>query len=241
MRYGILGDIHSNLEAFDAVLAALDAEKCDELYCVGDVIGYGADPLLCLNRIRDRRIVTVAGNHDLAVVGKFDLVFFNSSARQAAVYAMQKLRPIDLEFLSSLPLTITTDDFAVVHASPHKPDHFEYIFTIAQAEDAFGAIDSPLTFIGHSHVPAIFYRDPDKVDSSQASEFYMRRNREIIFNCGSVGQPRDGNPDACYAILDTSVAKMRLERVPYDVEKAARKIIDADLPMILAERLYKGY
>ena len=241
MRYGIFGDIHSNIEAFDAVLAALDNESCDELYCLGDVIGYGANPKECLDRIRERRINTVAGNHDLAAVGRFDLSFFNSSAREAAVYAMQKLAPIDLEFLNSLPLTLTTPDFSIVHASPHKPDHFEYIFTVVQAEEAFEAIESPVTFIGHSHVPVIFYRDPGKTDYSQDKEFYLRRQRDIIFNCGSVGQPRDANPDACYVIFDTNVAKMRLERVPYDVDAAASKIIDADLPMILAERLYKGY
>jgi len=241
VRYGIFGDVHSNIEAFDAVLEAFDREGCDELYCLGDVIGYGADPVECLNRIRERRIATIAGNHDLAAISKFDLSFFNSSAREAAVYAMQKLSPVDLEFLGSLPLTLDTDDFSLVHSSPHKPDHFEYIFTVLQAEDAFEAVRSPLTFIGHSHVPVVFYQDLEQTDYSQAKEFYLRRNRKIIFNCGSVGQPRDGNPEACYVVFDSSVAKIRLERVAYDVDAAAKKIIEADLPLILAERLYKGY
>lgn len=241
MRYGIFGDVHSNIEAFDAVLEALDRELCDELYCLGDVIGYGADPVECLNRIRERRITTVAGNHDLAVINKFDLSFFNSSAREAAIYAMQKLSTVDLDFLASLPLTLNTDDFSLVHSSPRKPDHFEYIFTVVQAADAFESVQSPLTFIGHSHVPVIFYQDTDQTEYSQAREFFLRRDRRIIFNCGSVGQPRDGRPEACYAVFDSNVAKLRLERVPYDVDTAAKKIIEADLPMILAERLYKGY
>lgn len=241
MRYGIFGDIHSNTEALDAVLEALEAEDCDELYCLGDIIGYGAEPKECLDRIRARRINTVAGNHDLAAVGRFDLSFFNSAAREAMLYALQKLTPTDLSFLGALPMEIATDDFALVHASPRKPDHFDYLFTVPQAEEAFPDAKSPLTFIGHSHVPVIFYNDADVTDYSQATEFYLRRHRQIIFNCGSVGQPRDGNPDACYVIFDTNIAKMRLGRVAYDVDSAARKIIDANLPLILAERLYKGY
>ncbi|MHC4712930.1 MAG: metallophosphoesterase family protein [Planctomycetota bacterium] len=241
MRYGIFGDVHSNLEALDAVLAALDREDCDQVYCLGDIIGYGANPKECLDRIRQRRINMVAGNHDLAAVGRFELSFFNSAAREAALYALQTLDPVDLQFLSSLPMEIVTDDFALVHSSPRKPDHFDYLFTVPQAEEAFPDVKSHLTFIGHSHVPVIFFQDPDTIDYSQATEFYLRRNRVIIFNCGSVGQPRDGNPDACYVVFDTSIAKMRLARVPYDVDTAARKIIEANLPLILAERLYKGY
>ncbi len=241
MRYGIFGDVHSNLEALDAVLAALDRENCDKLYCLGDIIGYGANPKECLDRVRQRRIEMVAGNHDLAAIGRFELSFFNSAAREAALYALQTLDSVDLQFLSSLPLEIVTEDFALVHSSPRKPDHFDYLFTVPQAEEAFPDVKSALTFIGHSHVPVIFFEDPEVVDYSQATEFYLRRNRTIIFNCGSVGQPRDGNPDACYVVFDTNIAKMRLARVPYDVDTAARKIIEANLPLILAERLYKGY
>lgn len=241
MRYAILADIHSNLEALDAVLAAIDSERCDETYCLGDVVGYGADPKACLHRIRERGIITVAGNHDLGCIGKFDLSFFNSSAREAALYTIHKLDSSDLAYLATWPLTLETDDFALVHSSPRKPDHFEYLFTVSQAEEAFEEVRSNMTFIGHSHVPVIFYQDPTLTDYVQASEFFLRRNRKIIFNCGSVGQPRDGNPEAAYAIFDTNIAKIRISRVPYDVDAAARKIIDADLPLILAERLYKGY
>jgi diadenosine tetraphosphatase ApaH/serine/threonine PP2A family protein phosphatase len=241
VRYGLFGDIHSNIEAMDAVLAALDKENCDELYCLGDIVGYGANPTECLDRIREREIKCIAGNHDLAVIGKFDLTFFNSAARDAAIHTIQQLRPKDTEFIAKLPVDLVTNDFALVHSSPRKPDHFDYIFTTVQAEEAFEDVKHDLTFIGHSHVPVVFFQDPGTTDFSQETVFYLRRSRKIIFNCGSVGQPRDGNPDACYAVFDTSVAKMRLERVPYDVDAAARKIIEADLPLILAERIYKGY
>ncbi len=241
MRYGIFGDVHSNIEALDAVLAALDAENCKKIFCLGDIVGYGANPKECLDRIRNRQIVTVAGNHDLAAVNRFDLSFFNSSAREAMLYTIQRLAPADLEFLATLPLTKTTPDFALVHSSPRKPENFDYIFTLSQAEEAFEEVESNVTFIGHSHVPVIFFQEYGETDDSEASEFYLRRNRKIIFNCGSVGQPRDGNPDACYVIFDTDIAKIKLQRIAYDVDAAARKIIDADLPLILAERLYKGY
>ncbi|MCD6405289.1 MAG: metallophosphoesterase family protein [Planctomycetes bacterium] len=241
MRYAIFGDVHSNIEALDAVLAAIDAENCDEIFCLGDIVGYGANPKECLDRIRNRQIVTVAGNHDLAAVNRFDLTFFNSSAREAMLYTIGQLTPSDLEFLAALPLSKTTANFALVHSSPRKPENFDYIFTIPQAEEAFEDVEADVTFIGHSHVPVIFFQEYGETDDIEASEFYLRRNRKIIFNCGSVGQPRDGDPDACYAIFDTSIAKLKLKRVAYDVDAAARKIIDADLPLILAERLYKGY
>ena len=241
MRYGVFGDIHSNIEALDAVLRALDSERCDELYCFGDVIGYGADPKECLDRIRSRGIVTVAGNHDLAAVGRFDINCFNSAARDAILYSISRLSTGDLEYLTGLPLSRETQDFTLVHASPHKPENFDYIFTVTHAEEVFREAQFPLAFIGHSHIPLVFYQDPGLTDYSFATEFYLRRFRRIIFNCGSVGQPRDGNADACYVIFDTSIAKIRLSRVSYDVDSAAQKILAAGLPSILAERLYKGY
>jgi len=241
VRYGILGDVHSNLEALNAVLNALDGERYDQIYCVGDIIGYGANPKECLDKIRNRGVITVAGNHDLAAVGRFDLNCFNSAARDAVLYSMARINASDLDFLSSLPMVKTTDAFSIVHASPKNPVNFDYIFTVAQAEEAFEVVESPVTFIGHSHIPVVFFQDPGETDYSFTSEFYLRRQRRIIFNVGSVGQPRDGNPDACYAMFDTNIAKIRLTRVPYDVDAAAKKIISANLPLILAERLYKGY
>jgi len=241
VRYGIFGDVHSNLEALEAVLEALDEERCDKLYCLGDIVGYGASPAECVERIRNRGIVTVAGNHDLATAGKFDVSFFNSAAREAILCSARHLSTADLDYLGSLPYIHNTDDFTIVHASPRKPENFDYIFTVSQAEDVFAETEAALTFVGHSHVPMVFYQDPDGTDYSQRSEFYLRRRRRIIFNCGSVGQPRDGNPEACYTVFDTNQAKIRLARVKYDVNTAARKIIEADLPLVLAERLYKGY
>jgi len=241
VRYGLFGDIHANIEALDAVLKALDKERCDQLVCLGDIIGYGANPKECLDKVRSRGIITVAGNHDLAASGKFDIGAFNAAAREAILYSVSKLTASDQEFLSSLPLTKDMEEFFVVHASPLKPENFDYIFSVQQAEDAFEAATLPLTFIGHSHVPVVFFQDPGVTDFTYASEFYMRRRRKIIFNCGSVGQPRDGDPAACYVIFDSNIAKIRLERIPYDVDSAAKKIINAGLPLVLAERLYKGY
>lgn len=241
MRYGIIADIHSNIEALDAVLKALDEERCDTILCLGDIIGYGANPKECLDRIRDRDIVCVAGNHDLAAVGKFDLNVFNSVAYDAMLYQISRLSAADQKFLASLPVIKKVDDITLVHSSPHKPDNFDYILTISQAEQAFWDTDTPVTFIGHSHVPAAFLQEPGITDYCPTTECYLRRHRQIIFNCGSVGQPRDGNCDPCYALYDTSVAKIRLGRVHYNVDAAAKKIVEAGLPLLLAERLYKGF
>jgi diadenosine tetraphosphatase ApaH/serine/threonine PP2A family protein phosphatase len=241
VRYGLFGDVHGNLEALDAVLKALDKERCDQLVCLGDIIGYGANPKECLDIVRSRGIVTVAGNHDLTATGKFDINAFNSAAREAILYSIARLTPSDQEYLSTLPLINDLEEFAIVHSSPLGPADFEYIFTVEQASAAFEAAIRPLTFIGHSHVPVVFYQDPGLTDFTYASEFFLRRRRKIIFNCGSVGQPRDGDPAACYAVFETAVAKIRLERVPYDVDTAAKKIINAGLPLVLADRLYKGY
>ena len=241
MRYGLIGDVHSNVEALDAVLDALESERCDQIVCLGDVIGYGANPKECLDRIRSRNILAVAGNHDLAAVGRFDLDSFNPAARDAILYSISCLSPADLEFLSTLPLIRETGDFLMVHASPHKPEAFDYIFTVTQAEEVFAEMTQSVVFIGHSHIPLLFFQDVDVTDYSFASEFYLKRQRKIIFNCGSVGQPRDGDPNACYVVFDTNIAKIRLSRVPYDVDTAARKILNAQLPPMLAERLFRGY
>jgi diadenosine tetraphosphatase ApaH/serine/threonine PP2A family protein phosphatase len=241
VRYGVFGDVHGNLEALDAVLKALEKERCDQLVCLGDIIGYGANPKECLDKIRSRDIAVVAGNHDLAATGKFDINAFNSAARDAILYSIARLAPGDLEYLGSLPLVKDLEEFAAVHASPLKPADFEYVFTVEQASAAFDAAIRPLTFIGHSHVPVVFFQDPGVTDFTYASEFFLRRRRKIIFNCGSVGQPRDGDPAACYVIFETAVAKIRLERIAYDVDTAAKKIINAGLPLVLADRLFKGY
>lgn len=241
MRYGIFGDIHSNIEALDAVLAALEKESVDKLICLGDIVGYGANPRECLDRIRSNEIVTIAGNHDLAAIGKFDVNAFNAAARDAILYSITRLTASDQEFLTSLPLKMDLEEFSIVHASPRKPENFDYIFTVSQAEEAFAETEATVTFIGHSHVPVIFFQDPGVTEFTYASEFYLRRRRRIIFNCGSVGQPRDGDPAACYTIFDTNIAKIRLGRAPYDVDTAAKKIINAELPLVLAERLYKGF
>jgi predicted phosphodiesterase len=241
VRYGIIADIHSNIEALDTVLAALDAERCDRIVCLGDIIGYGANPKECLDRIRSRDILTVAGNHDLAAVGRFDLGSFNPAARDAILYSISQLSPSELEYLGALPLIRETDEFTMVHATPRRPESFDYVFTVTQAEEVFNETKGSITFIGHSHIPLVFFHDPEMTDYSFASEFYMKRLRKIIFNCGSVGQPRDGDPHACYAVFDTNIAKIRLTRVTYDVETAAKKILNAQLPPMLAERLFRGY
>ena len=242
MRYGLFGDIHGNLEALDAVLKALDKERCDRLVCLGDIIGYGANPKECLDKVRNRGIATIAGNHDLAASGKFDIDAFNAAARDAILFSISKLTASDQEFLSALPLTKDDESFLVVHASPLKPENFDYIFSVQQAEDAFEAMTAhSLGFIGHSHVPVIFFKDPDATDFTYASEFYLRRKRKIIFNCGSVGQPRDGDPAACYSVFDSNIAKSASNASPTTLTPLLRRYSKPACPPFLRNDSIKGF
>lgn len=226
MRYAILSDIHGNLEALEASLERLNSEKIDAYISPGDIVGYGADPSGCIKIVRSLDpTASVAGNHDQAVVGSFDPAGFNEYAKAAVLWTRSVLSAAELEYLKSLPLVKEGKVFSVVHGSLEDPQEFNYILNRADAARSMRHMATPLLFVGHSHVPAIYGHEGSP---------------KRIVNAGSVGQPRDGDPRASFVIYDDSTGDVSIVRVEYDIEKARKKIIDAGLPEFLGDRLRGG-
>lgn len=240
MRYALLSDIHGNLEALRAVLADA-AERTDAVLCLGDIVGYGAEPAACLELIAARATAIVIGNHEYAVVGLMDLRWFNRYARLAAEWTCGRLDDDHRRYLRALPLTRLLEDATLVHASPAHPDEWEYLMTAEDGYEVFGAFTTRLCFVGHSHCPGVWSvgsagseHDPGHVDVT------LEPGRRYIINVGSVGQPRDRDPRAAYAVWDVAARRVTLHRVAYDVREAQRKILVAGLPRFLADRLTTG-
>ena len=243
MRIGVLSDIHANLEALEAVLAVYEREGIDYMACLGDVVGYGAQPNECCDRIRELADVTVLGNHDAAVCGRMDYSYYRAAARHALDWHASKLTDDNLVWLQGLPYQHQLDDeISFCHGSPLALEEFEYIFALDQMRDvvADSAAQAPITFIGHSHLCKCFSFDPEGADEVLRTRFDLARGRKYILTVGSVGQPRDYDARACCAIYDTEARHFEYFRVEYDVEAAARKIFEADLAVAFGKRLFLG-
>jgi predicted phosphodiesterase len=242
VRYALLGDIHGNTEALETVLANVRSENVDRVVCLGDIVGYGAEPAKCLEIIRDLKCDVIAGNHDWAAVGKLSIDQFNAYAKAAALWTRDQLSQDHKDFLAALPLTITYDEFAVAHGTFHQPEAFNYIQTVFDAQQSFAALKklgANLGFLGHSHVPVGFF-DTDPITYTLDQEIPVDEEMAVIVNAGSVGQPRDENNKASWAMLDTETKLVTIKRVEYDIDGAAAKIRQVGLPEILALRLYQG-
>ena len=240
MKYGILGDIHANLEALEAVLEEMEAQGVKKHVSVGDLVGYGANPVECIDIVRGRlKAVVTAGNHDFAAVDKLNIDFFNAYARESALWTRKTLPDEHKAYIRSLKLVEYCDNFTVVHSTLYSPELFEYIQTSYDAHLSFEQQTTPLSFMGHSHVPVNFFKRKN-VSFNMDTEVKIDDNTKIMVNVGSIGQPRDENPDAVCVVYDSDESMIRVSRVRYDVEKAARKIVSSGLPEILAERLKYG-
>lgn len=250
MRYAVLSDVHGNLEALTAVLAMLSSYHIDRYLCLGDVVGYGAEPAACLNRLRALDAVIVAGNHEQACLGKLDVNWLNEAARAAILWTRDQLSITELDVLRRLPLTDTTGPVTLVHATLKHPERFEYLVDIGQAVDALTLCRTLICAAGHTHLPCFVeydrpYRRVLRVltapnDLEQVAFVDDAQSRRYLLNPGSVGQPRDGDPRASVAVIDTDAKRASVHRVPYDVAAAQQKIRQAGLPAFLAERLALG-
>lgn len=240
MRWAVFSDIHSNLEALEAVLAALSKERIDRYFCLGDIVGYGADPAECIARIKALSPVTIAGNHDWACVNLFGDAYFNQVAKDALLWTKRRLTNEDKQFLKDLELVHRDKELTLVHGSLCNPKEFEYILDIYSAEKSFQLLQTKLCFIGHTHHPLVFIKNGESYVYTFQSKIRIKRAEFYIVNTGSVGQPRDGNPDASYVIYDTESKELEIKRVAYNVSQAQDKIIQAGLPKMLAERLVWG-
>ncbi|MGE3164545.1 MAG: metallophosphoesterase [Planctomycetota bacterium] len=239
MRYAVISDIHGNREALDTVLEKIELLACDKIACLGDIVGYGADPGYCLERIRDVSDFVVAGNHDYAALGKISIDYFNAHARQATLWTREQLTPDQRRYLESLPLVVVDDKSTFVHGSLDSPQLFDYIQTSYDAFLTMEQMQTRICFIGHSHVPITFLLN-DVITYSLDNVLELTAVKKSIVNVGSVGQPRDNNPLAAFAVYDDERDLLELHRVPYDVEKTAARILQAGLPEFLAERLKVG-
>jgi diadenosine tetraphosphatase ApaH/serine/threonine PP2A family protein phosphatase len=240
VRYAILSDIHGNLEALDAVLADA-ASRADAVLCLGDIVGYGADPAACIERVAARAEAVVAGNHEHGVTGLLDLSWFNSSARAAAMWTRRRLDEDQRDWLGTRPLVHVIDDATLVHASPARPEEWEYLISADDGYEAFGAFATRVCFVGHSHRPGTWsIGSSGPAHEPNATETVFEHGRRYVINVGSVGQPRDRDARAAYAVWSTDEHRVTIRRVPYDVAAAREKILAAGLPTFLADRLSFG-
>jgi diadenosine tetraphosphatase ApaH/serine/threonine PP2A family protein phosphatase len=241
VKYVVISDIHGNLEALKAVRTEVDRIAPDKVLCLGDIVGYGASPNECIAVTREITDLVVAGNHDFGAAGLTDITYFNMYAREAIVWTAKHLKQEGLEYLRGLPLTeVVADTIRMVHATPRDPGRWNYIFTHEQALEEFGAFDENVCFVGHSHQPVLYELMDEETLIVNGERVLMREGRRYLVNVGSVGQPRDGDPRACLCIYDTETGEIALRRIEYDVEAAKKKIIDAGLPSVLANRLTWG-
>jgi diadenosine tetraphosphatase ApaH/serine/threonine PP2A family protein phosphatase len=246
MRYAILADIHANREALTACLDDIARVGVDRLVFLGDIVGYGADPAAVLDRVReevDKGALAVQGNHDAAVRGGGEDM--NGTARRAIDWTRERLDMSARKFLEDLPLTQAEGETLFVHACARSPDNWLYITSTREARLSLDATPARITMVGHVHVPAI-YHAPDRAPIESFAPHMgvavpLLRRRKWLAVLGAVGQPRDGNPAACWGLLDLAANSFTFQRVAYDNAAAARKVRQAGLPESLAARLERGF
>jgi len=243
MRYAIIADIHSNLTALKAVLDDIEQRGgADELWCLGDIVGYGPEPCQCISLLREYNHVCVAGNHDWAAIEKIGIDNFNPAAATACQWTARQLRVDDREYLSNLPLVIEKDNFTLVHGSPREPI-WEYLVSTSSARQNLPYLKTKYCLTGHSHQANVFLFD--EMESCTIRIFsddtiLPLENNSVIINPGSVGQPRDHDPRASYAIYDSEKKQVSNHRVTYDIRVTQEKMMAHGLPVRLITRLRYG-
>ena len=239
MRFAILSDLHANLEATEAVLADAREHDCTDFVCLGDVVGYNANPHECLEIVQKMKCPVVQGNHDEQAMLTESSRGFNALAEAAINWTRAHLTDQDKEWLRALPLTQQVRDFTLVHATLDTPEQWGYVFNTLDAVASFAFQETTVCFFGHTHVAGAFVRD-DGVKKVKVDQLPIEESKKYFINVGSVGQPRDGDWRAAYCIyhLEKNVVEQR--RVKYDLATAQKKIIQAGLPRLLADRLELG-
>lgn len=244
MRLGIFSDVHANIEALSAVIEGYRPERIDRYFCLGDVVGYGANPNECADLVRSTAEVTILGNHDAAVAGRMDYSYYYEAARHALDKHASMLTPSNMEWLKSLPYEHLVEGTGVklCHGSPLRLEEFEYIFAPEQARECLMIWNdlAHLTLIGHSHLCKVFALRPGEVKELPARKFALDDDWKYIVSVGSVGQPRDYDNRASFTVYDTETKEFDFKRVEYDIEAAAAKIFESDLEKNFGHRLFIG-
>jgi len=239
MRLAIFSDIHGNLEALQKVLEKIADLQIDRVVCLGDVVGYGADPNACIDVVQDVAHVVLAGNHDWASVGLMSTEFFNPIPLMAIQWTEETLGQAQADFLRSCPLTCDEGQVRYVHASPFEPERWHYLSDLEDGRGALYQTHHRLCFVGHSH-RAFVCSPSGHQDMVIEGDLSLDESERYLVNVGSVGQPRDGDSRAAFAVWDQESGNLRLHRVSYDVLAAQKKIKAAGLPHFLADRLALG-
>lgn len=244
MQIAVLTDVHANLAALEAVLRHAERERAvDQVWVLGDLVGYGAEPTECLTLLQRYRLLAVAGNHDLAAIGRLDTSQFNAEAAEASRWTATRLSAADRSFLEDLPETLLQPPITLVHGSLRLPV-WEYIVDEESANAQFDRQATPYSFVGHTHLPVVFEEVPGRrrpiIWPLSHGDVLTLGERRLIVNPGGVGQPRDGDPRAAYAVYDTDERTVALHRVPYDIERTQRVMTRAGLPERLIQRLSYG-
>lgn len=232
MKIAVLSDIHSNLEALKTALAEVEARGVDAVYCLGDIVGYGAEPSRCVEIVREVCTQSVLGNHDLAVATGRGLKMLPPDGQAAAHHNSVHLSEEQRTWLRALPLKVEAHGCTFVHATPELPEAWYRVDSYVVAQAQFKHFATDVCFVGHTHIPAVM--------ANRLGVLQVRPGNRYLVNVGSVGQPRDQNPRLCVAFFDTEAFHYELVRMPYHIEGAAAKIIAAGLPPRLAERLKMG-
>ena len=244
-RVAIISDIHSNLEAFEAVLNHISHQSVDRILCLGDIVGYNADPASCVALCRENHVFCISGNHDRATCGQISLENFSETAAIAIRWTREQLGEEELHFLRQLPPLHRDDDrYLLLHGSLLQPDR--YLFFPSEAKGDFAVMKGTypgvsLGFFGHTHQPRVYTFSNDTVTTGIPRHFSLLGDRLYLINPGSVGQPRDNIPMASYLVYDAERCHVTYHHVPYDIQKTADKVLKAGLPRSLAERLYRGW
>jgi diadenosine tetraphosphatase ApaH/serine/threonine PP2A family protein phosphatase len=242
MLIALLSDVHGNLPAFKSVMDDVRAAEPEEIWCLGDLVGYGAEPDACVDLARETCDVCLSGNHDLVVTGEIDIADFSATAAAAARWTQENISEDSLAFLRSLDPADAAKEPALYHASPRDPI-WEYVLSTWQAVECMDAMEPRVGAIGHSHVALYFHRDgtSDAVGAVAPGGTVLDMSQgQWLINPGGVGQPRDGDPRAAWLLLDTEAWTATWRRVEYPIDEAAGAIERAGLPDVLAERLYSG-
>jgi diadenosine tetraphosphatase ApaH/serine/threonine PP2A family protein phosphatase len=236
MKLALISDIHGNLEALVSVF-----EHVDKIHCLGDVIGYGSDPIGCLDLVCNNCDIMLMGNHEYAALGLDDTSDYNPVAKKATVWTIDQLSDRERGLIEKLDMVQAIDDMLLVHASPVEPEQWHYILTPEAALKAFVEMKQNICFFGHTHVPQIYSEREEDIPRMQAGhDIWTDEENRYLINVGSVGQPRDNDPRACYAIFDTTERELFYHRVSYDIETTQEKMVEACLPQMLVERLSVG-
>ena len=242
MRTAIISDVHANLEALEATLKEIDQQAVDSIVCLGDVVGYGANPDECCSLVREHCDFSLLGNHDAAVTGAMDEAYYYDAARFALRWTRDHISEDNYRWLYGLPYTSVDGEVAYFHSAPIMPSGFFYVVQNNEAQTHVQIYDrlKSINFIGHAHLTTIFSVTAKKAKGSDAKHVALREGTKYIVNVGSVGQPRDRDPRSCFTIWDNEEEKLEHVRAEYDIESAAAKILEAELDEKFAKRLYLG-